>query len=444
MPRRLAFELLRGNALAPLREVDALARERGLDARDRGLARRLVATCLRRRGTLLAIVRAFARGRPKPDLAALLHIGLTQLLFLDRIPDHAAVSTTVDAATDALGLSKGRIVNGILRSVIRARREGASGDPCRDLVGTHWHLDVPLFRDPALHPLLWGEDALSMPAPILKAWSERHGRERAEELARIALDEPPLSVHVLAADVDAVVAELASLGQVPVGRDGSDLVFASDATEAVVASDAFTRGDLTIQGAAAARAARLVRAAPGMRVLDLCAAPGGKSIVLARAGAHVTAVDVDEQRLERVRENARRMHVEERIATLAADGAQLALGERGLPKEAFDAVLVDAPCSNSGVFAARPEARWRFGPTNQKSLVDLQERLFARAVHLVRHGGALVWSTCSIEPGENQVLVARVLREHQGFALAGEHLALPQRPGPPADGGYAARLERRG
>jgi 16S rRNA (cytosine967-C5)-methyltransferase len=446
MPRHLAFDLLRGTSPSPLRDLDAEARRRGLDARDRGLARRIVATCLRRRGNLLALVRTFARGKPKPDLAALLHIGLAQLLFLDRIPDHAAVSTTVEAASDALGLSKGRIVNGILRTVVRARRAGPSGDPRRDLVGTPWTLDVDVFRDPREHPFLWGEDALSMPAPILKAWSERFGRERAEELARAALDEPPLSVRILAQDeptVEAVASELAALEPAPLARRGRDLVFPAAATEAVVGSPAFARGDATIQGAAAARAADLVGAAAGQRVLDLCAAPGGKAVAMARAGATVAAVDVDAQRLERVRDNARRLRVEERVSVHVADGTDLGRTAPELVQGGFDAVLVDAPCSNSGVFAARPEARWRFGPTNQRSLVELQERLVREAARHVRTGGALVWSTCSIEPGENQALVARFLREHPNFEQVAEHLTLPERPGPPADGGYAARLERR-
>lgn len=442
MPRTLAYDLLRSGSPTPLRDLERLASLEGLDARDRGLARRIVATCLRRRGTLLALQRAFVRSRPKPELATLLQIGMAQLLFLDRVPDHAAVNTTVDAANTTLGLAKGRVVNGTLRSLVRARREGSCGDPHRDLVGTNWHFDVDVFRSRDTHPLLWAEDALSMPAAIMKGWVQRFGEEQAHELARVALDEPPLSVHVLDDDVDGVVARLVStLAEhelVPIARDGRDLVLPNEATEHVVASADFARGAATIQGATAARAAKLVGAAPGMRVLDLCAAPGGKACALARAGAEVTAVDVDALRLERVRETAQRLGVAERVHTLVSDGTA-SLGDGR-----FDAVLVDAPCSNTGVLAARPEARWRFGPAALASLETLQMRLATQGLERVEPGGHLVWSTCSVEPRENTAIAKTLVREHDGLELASEHLALPTRGGVPADGGYAARLLRRG
>ncbi|QDU82937.1 Ribosomal RNA small subunit methyltransferase B [Planctomycetes bacterium Pla163] len=441
MPRQLAYDLLRSTSPTPLRDLEREADRRGIEGRDRALARRIVATCLRRRGTLLALVQTFVRGKPKPELATLLHIGIAQLLFLDRVPDHAAVNTTVDAANDTLGLSKGRIVNGTLRNLIRARIEGTTDDPHRQIVGANWYFDVPVFRSQDLHPLLWAEDALSMPAPILKGWSERHGWERALELARFALDEPPLSVHVLADDVDGAVAALeAALVEhelAPLAREGRNLVLPTEATEHVVALDAFARGELTIQGAAATRAAELVGARPGERVLDLCAAPGGKTALLARAGAEVTAVDVDARRLARVEETAARLGVAERVRCVVSDGtAEL---EDGL----FDAVLVDAPCSNSGVFAARPEARWRFGPASRASLGELQQRLAREGAERVAPGGRLVWSTCSLEPGENTAIVNGLVRDRDDFELEEQHLSLPAGNEVPVDGGFAARLVRR-
>lgn len=442
MPRRLAYDLLRSGSPTPLRDLDRLAELEGLDARDRGLARRIVATCLRRRGTLLALQRTFVRGKPKPELATLLQIGMAQLLFLDRVPDHAAVSTTVDAANDTLGLSKGRVVNGTLRSLIRARGEGHRDDPHRDLVGTGWSFDVDVFRRRDEHPLLWFEDALSMPASIAKGWVQRFGEETAIELALQALDEPPLSVQVLAADADTATADLEALLHehelAPLARDGRALLLPTEATEHVVGCEAFARGDLTVQGATAARAAALVGAREGERVLDLCAAPGGKTGAIARAGAHVTAVDVDPLRLERVRDTARRLGVEDRVHAVVSDGTEQ------LEPGRFDAVLVDAPCSNTGVLAARPEARWRFGPANLASLGDVQARLVREGADRVAPGGRLVWSTCSVEPRENTALVKALLAERDGdFELVEEHLSLPRLGGLPADGGYAAVLARR-
>jgi len=447
MPRKLAYDLLRSGSPTPLRDLDRLAAVEGLDARDRGLARRLVATCLRRRGTLLALQRTFVRGKPKPELATLIQIGMAQLLFLDRVPDHAAVNTTVDAANDTLGLAKGRVVNGTLRSLIRARVEGHTGDRRRDLVGTNWSFAIDAFRCPEHHPLLWFEDALSMPAALAKGWVQRLGEDAAIELALQALDEPPLSVQVLADDEAAATRDLEALlaehDLAPLAREGRALLLPTDATEHVVASEAFARGDLTIQGATAARAAALVEAREGQRVLDLCAAPGGKTAAIARAGAEVTAIDVDPLRLERVRDTARRLGVLERVTTLVSDGTA-ALGDVGPGDGAFDAVLVDAPCSNTGVLAARPEARWRFGPANLASLGEVQARLIREGAARVAPGGRLVWSTCSVEPRENQAVVKALVAECDGaFELVEEHLALPRRDALPSDGGYAAALVRR-
>jgi 16S rRNA (cytosine967-C5)-methyltransferase len=148
----------------------------------------------------------------------------------------------------------------------------------------------------------------------------------------------------------------------------------------------------------------------------------------------VTATDVDPSKLELLRQTLERLGLSGAVEPLQSDGAA-ALGERR-----FDGVLIDAPCSNTGVLAGRPEARWRFGPQGQRELGQLQERLLEQGSSLVRPGGRLVWSTCSIEPGENQARVSAFLRAHPGWALEAVHEARPDFETGPVDGGYAARL----
>ncbi len=437
MTRVAAWSCLRAGSEMPLREVDRAARERELDSRDRALVRALVGTEVRRRGTLRAMVDRFARGKPNPDLAAHMRLGLAQLFFLDRIPDHAAVSTTVAAVGETLGLSKTRYANAVLRAAIRARREGKSGDPRRDLVGRDLHLDKPTFRDPAEHPSLWAEDALSIPAHLFKRWSKRYGAERARALSEWFLTEPPLCVRAVRVEREALFDELAAAGAEPErGAHPRTVICPAARTENVTASDAFRQGRATIQGATGLAAAELVAAEAGERVLDLCAAPGGKTAVLAETGAKVVAVDDDEERLERLRETLERLSLERDVEVCKSDGTA-ALAARD-----FDAVLVDAPCSNTGVLGARPAARWRFGPKNLAKLGALQERLLAEGAAKVRAGGRLVWSTCSLEPEENAQRVRRFLAENRGFELAEEREALPGVDGP-ADGGYAALLRKR-
>lgn len=441
MPRRLAWKILRAGSAAPLREVSRVARNAGLEARDRALLRRLVGVEVRRRGSLRALVSAFARGRPNRDLAAHLRLGFAQLLFMDRIPEHAAVSETVRAAVDTLGMSKGRYVNAVLREVLRQRREGHSGDPTRDLPGRAWHFARPVFRDPQEHPLLWAEDALSMPAALMKRWEKHHGRDAARDLATLFLDEPYLSVQVVRGERDALRAEFERAGLRPVlGGHRATLLFDTGSVEAVVESTPFREGAVTIQGQTALVGAELVEAGPGERVLDLCAAPGGKTLVLAGAGADVLALDSSRTRLGQLAPTLERLHPAGRVRCVVTD-AGAALGEA-----LFDAVLVDAPCTNTGVLGQRPGARWRFGPATLASLGALQERLLARAALHVRPGGRLVYSTCSIEPQENEQRVRAFLGANPGWELAREHTGMPAalEAGGPLDGGYAARLLREG
>jgi 16S rRNA (cytosine967-C5)-methyltransferase len=442
MTREAAWHVLRSGSPAPLRDVDGVCARRGLEPRDRGLVRAIVGLEIRRRGTLRAIVNAFTRKRPKPELVTHLHIGLVQLLFMDRVPDHAAVSETSDAVSRTVGQSKVPFVHGVLRNVIRARKEGKSGDPRRDLVRRDLHLDREVFRDPVKHPLLWAEDALSMPASLMKRWTRRYRTEPALRLAETFLEEPPLVLRAIG-DRAEVLAELVQDGVH--GRAGTHdavIVCPASTTAAVTASTPFREGRLTVQGQTALESALLIEPRPGERLLDLCAAPGGKTAVLAGAGAQVVAVDADPGRLELARGTCERLGVLERVELVESDGTA-ELGEA-----TYDGVLVDAPCSNTGVLGARPEARWRFGPRSLDSLQKLQARLLAQGAARVRPGGRLVWSTCSLEPEENGRRVAAFLADTPGWTLEEERTALPTHdPGGvagPWDGGYAARLRREG
>ena len=438
MPRETAWRVLRSGSPKPLNEVDRYAREAGLEPRDRALVRRIVGTEIRRRGTLRSIVRKYAKGKPKPDLVAHLHVGLVQLLFLDGVPPHAVLSETVRATADTLGLSKGRYVNAVLRTVQRSVRPETSGDPRRDLVQREVSFDEPVFKDPSEHPLLWFEDALSIPANLMKRWVERYGEERARELALTAMTEPRLSLCGTGVAREDLRAELAAAGiETQDGLHDDVLVTTPATSEGLFQSDAFREGRFTVQGETALRAAELVGAQAGEAVLDMCAAPGGKTAVLARTGAEVLAVDRSAGRLAGLRSNLERLRVPGRVHPAAMDAAA------GLdPKRSFDAVLLDAPCSNTGVLAARPGARWRFGPAAQRELTELQSRLLESAASRVRAGGRLVYSTCSLEPEENGRQVRAFLERHGDWRLEQEHEALPGVPGSsgPADGGYAARL----
>ncbi|MEZ6002887.1 MAG: transcription antitermination factor NusB [Planctomycetota bacterium] len=437
MSRETAFDILRSGSPTPMREVNRFAERDGLDDRDRGLVRAIVGTEVRRRATLRAIVKLFARGNPSPEIATLLRMGIAQLLFLDTVPDHAAISETVDIATRRISLPRGRYVNGVLRTVQRARERGHCGDAQRDIVHANWHFTSDVFRDPQEHPLLWAEDALSMPSNLLKRWQKRFGTDKAFELARTALREPDLSVVAFHADPSEWTALLPE-GEWRAGHHERAAILPGHHASALFASEAFQDGRLSIQGETALRAALAVQAQPGMRVLDLCAAPGGKTAWLAKAGATVVATDISAGRLETLHGTVSRLGVADRVETIVSDGTQGLSGDM----EMFDAALIDAPCSNTGVLASRPGARWRFGPQSQKDLCTLQARLLDEAAQWIKPGGHLVYSTCSIESDENEQQVRHFLESHPAWSLEHQesHLPAPQGSNGPIDGGYHARL----
>lgn len=356
----------RGRALE-----DALEQTPSFDAlegRDRAFARALVTAGLRRLGSVNAVLSRFLE-RPLPDDAhhgrALLHIGATQLLVLGT-PAHAAVGETVEAANalrEARGFAK--LMNAVLR---RVSRDGAE-----------------IFA--SLPP---GAD---LPPWLYTRWRAAYG-ESAPRIAQALLQEPALDVSVK--DDAAGWAERLFGTLTPTGS----VRLASPAP--IDTLPGFDEGAWWVQDAAAALPARLLGDVRGKRVLDLCAAPGGKTLQLAAAGAHVTAVDKSDARLKRLRENLARTKLSAEV--IGAD----ALAYR--PSEPFDAVLLDAPCTSTGTLRRHPDVAWLRRPTDVRSLAELQSKLVAAAATMLKPGAPLLYAVCSLEPEEGEGVVADALK----------------------------------
>lgn len=438
--RVLAWRILRARHATPIRLAQAVAKRAELGPRDRRLLVSLVALELRRRGTLNTLVRHFSRGRGDTSTGGHVALGLVQAFLLDRIPDHVVVAETVRAARITLGERHGRTVEIALEAALGSRMRGHSNDPRRDLPLRDVAFANAVFHDPKEHPLLWAEEALSMPVPIMKRWLKRYGEEVAFTLARGALEEPALSVRIVQGERAALLAELAasSVTAQPGAHERIVLVPRKHAAQ-FRRTPAFTEGRIALLGETALRAAELVDARPGERVLELGAAPGGRTALLAATGARVVARDVGLKRIARTKEPLARLRVTDHVELSLGRGAD------DLEPASFDAVLIGAPCSDTGVLGSRPAARWRFGTESQAELATLQTALLEDAARCVRSGGRLVYSTCSIEPEENERRVKTFLAAHTEFALEAEHAALPRTREAlgPMDGGYAARLRRR-
>ncbi len=356
--------LVRGR---PLDEALELA-PGALPARDRALAFRIAATVLRRLGTLRAMLgRLMERGLPKgsPRLEPILLAGAAQLVFMD-VPDHAAVGLSVDLArADRTTQGFAGLANAVLRRLAREK-----------------------------DALLAATDSFEADTPewLRKRWIAAYGPDTARAIAAAHLVEPPLDVTVKADP--AGWAEKLSGEVLPTGS-----VRILDAGP-VRELPGFGDGEWWVQDAAAALPARLLGDVAGQRVLDLCAAPGGKTAQLAAAGARVTAVDRSPHRLERLAANLARLRLSAEVVAADAEGFT------GGP---FDAVLLDAPCSATGTLRRHPDIALSKRPADIASLAEVQARLLAHAVDLVKPGGLLVYSTCSLEPEEGEEQVARLL-----------------------------------
>jgi 16S rRNA (cytosine967-C5)-methyltransferase len=424
--RRAALEVLRDVSRG--RPLDAALAEtlRALSDPDRRLAHELAAGVLRGRSGLdrrLAPLVPRGLAHVDPTVRDVLRLGAYQLTSLDRVPPHAAVGTSVELAREAGGSRAAGFVNAVLRRLGRD--------------------DSPRDEAPAHRRSL--AERYSHPAWLVRRWERRFGPESTERLLRWNNDRPRLVLQPARADLDRIVAELRKAGV-----EVEPAPYHAGVAVGVSRPDrlpGYGSGDFTVQDPAQAMVARYAAVPPGAIVYDACAAPGGKTIGLARAGARVLSADLHPTRLRRLRDNLSRAG-SGRETPLVADAGHP-------PVRPVDVVLLDAPCLGTGTFARHPDARWRATPAALSALAARQAELLDALASRVRAGGLLVYATCSLEPEENVEQVERFLRAHPEFEReppadfpppllteAGDLMTLPQRDS--MDGAFAARLRRRG
>lgn len=451
--RDTAVRALRDQAGNVSAHLDRLLGSGGMSAHDRALAAELTLGCVRRRATLQQVLTTFLaqpRKRIPGALNEILHVALYQILFLDRVPDYAVVDEAVKQAARFHHKRQAGLVNGVLRTVIKTISPAETGPPpvAADVIpiGPQRHRPAgrAVFPEPAVDPVGYLAAAGSLPEELARRWVRRLGFERAVEAATCGNARPPtiLRVNRLRSDVDALLAELSS-ADITARRHANGLSVVLDARGVRLGElAAFQQGLVQPQDPTATDVVLAAEPQPGMSVLDLCAAPGTKTTALAEwmdnRGA-VTAVDVSDEKLQKIDDNCRRLGIEI-VQPLLAEK----LGS--LPVESFDRVLVDAPCSNTGVLARRAEARWRFDPQALGRLVKDQQFLLAAGARFVKPGGRLVYSTCSIEDEECGDLAQRLTRNDPRMRLESEKLTLPGGADEPAhwhDGGYVAVFSAR-
>lgn len=363
--------VLAGDNFVPLTTADLA------DGRDRALANRLITTALRRQGQLNFIIHALLdKGMPGKSgtFEAVLRLSLAQLVFLPDLGAHSALFLAVEATKRD---PKARHLSGLMNAVLRNAQANSA--------------KFGMLSDDLLIPDTFGD-----------TWLEAYGEAAIDAFSTALLAGAPLDL-TLKTDDGALIDQL---GARPVI---ADTVRIDQRDRPVEALPGYAQGLWWVQDAASAIPARLLNARPGGRVLDLCAAPGGKTAQLVKAGYRVTALDSDAGRMERLRDNLARLDYA--ADTVVADAGNHA------PASLYDGVLLDAPCSATGTFRRHPEVIWHRSVGDVAGRVRLQRALLTNAFRCLDAGGMLVYCVCSLEPDEGERQVDWALETLPGLEL---------------------------
>jgi 16S rRNA (cytosine967-C5)-methyltransferase len=420
MKALLKLEAVPGSGLMPRTPgvpaddlLDRLFQEHTLDPRDRGLAWELVYGVLRHRGLLdwrLAQVSDRRLEVLPATVRAVLRLGAYQLLHLTRIPTSAAVNESVNLVKRVHSRG-GRDWSGYVNAVLRRLlREPAPALPSMDA-----------------DPILALSHRYSCPAWLTERWMARCGLSGAEQLCRQTLMIPPLTIraNTLKTSREQLTETLKAAGHRAEPTRISPTGLLMDRTGSLTALPAFEAGELYIEDEAAQLIPLLLDPHPGERVLDACAAPGGKATHIAalmQNQGEVIALDQSPRRLDMLAQNCRRLGVTIVTGLVADVRKDLGQVSAGRP---FDRILVDAPCSGLGVLRRHPEGKWHKRPEQLAQHHDTQLKILKVVAKRLRAGGVLVYSTCSTEPDENEGVVLEFSRSQPGFELDRAGLWLP-------------------
>ncbi len=371
----------------------------------------------RRHLYLQYFVKSLVKKMPALEVCTVLKMGLFQMFFMD-VPDHAAVSTSVELAKAAnLGEGSARLVNAVLHA---ARRSGPPTLPPQKVRRVSIENSVPEW--------------------LVRRWFDIYGVDRAETLAKSTLERPSEWLRVNLQKVSApVLAQKLGLTGASILYDRYIQVPEDVKLKPVLESQAFADGEFSLQNPAAYEVVKLLDLKPGLKVWDACAAPGGKSALMAEMEStlDILASDVSDFRVEKMRDLVDRLGlVNVRLECIDA------LSSQNLDS-VFDRILLDVPCSNMGVIARRPESKYRITPESVKDLSELQFKLLESASRVLKAGGILVYATCSPDPMETTQVVNRFVKEHSDFEKLGAPV-LPASVDSRFDGFFAQALRKKG
>ena len=408
--------------------LDHSVKDAALSHRDRALLTELTYGTLRWRGKIDARLNLYLRSSLEdtdPFIRNLLRVTFYQLLFLDKIPDYAAVDEAVELGKAHGGDKVAGFINAVLRNFLRKKDRIAEPQPSKDR-------QTALATDYA-HPR-W----------LVEKWLDYFEREETEALMRANNEPAPLVLRVnsLTSSREALLTLLTKSGISAVATRWSPAGIWVKSRSPVDQLPGFREGLFQVQGEASQLVSYLLSPEKGERILDACAAPGGKTTHIAELMSdtgELIALDKSEKGIERIRENVAR------LGLTSVRGAKSDVSHR-LPAEfrnPYDRILVDVPCSGLGTLRSHPEIKWHRNETDIKRLSHLQKNIINQVVHYLKPGGILVYSTCTLAQDENENLVEQFLEDHNEFVLDNAASYLPQEAGSLVQGSYYTALPHR-
>jgi len=366
-------------------------------------------------------VKSLTKKLPSLEARVILEMGLFQMFFMD-VPDYAAINDSVELAKSAnLGESTARLVNAVLRT---ARRQG----------------------EPALPPQRVRRVSVenSVPEWLVRRWFDVYGGDRAEALAKATLERPTEWIRVNLQKTSApVLAEKIGITGASILYDRFIEIPRDVGVKLLLALPEFVKGEFSFQNPSAFEVVKLLDLKPGLKVWDACAAPGGKTALMAEmdSSLEILASDSSASRLEKMQDLMNRLgltNIKTEVIDLAAEPQASATSPQHSSK--FDRILLDVPCSNMGVIARRPESVYRMTPESINEVAELQFKILENASAALAPGGRLVYATCSPDPTETTRVIARFVKAHPEFVKVGEPV-LPGLKDSRLDGFFAQALE---
>ncbi|MCJ7552967.1 MAG: 16S rRNA (cytosine(967)-C(5))-methyltransferase RsmB [Ignavibacteriaceae bacterium] len=389
------------------RLLDNEMRNSELVGPDKALLYEIVHGVVRWMGRLDWVLNGFYKGqfsKAIPNLKNGLRVALYQILFLDRVPDHASVNEAVEFVKKLQGQKPADLTNAILRNIIRSKNAIRYPDPVEDLIG-------------------YLAAYYSHPSWMVKRYVARFGREETEKLLQVNNEKPYLTlrINLLKTNIEDFRKLLDSVGlKYRNGKYFQEFVQLQNLTN-ITAWEYFGKGYFNIQDESTGLACHLLGVSENMSVLDLCSAPGGKTAyitVMIKDKGDVVAIDKFESRLKLVKQNLDRLGIKS-VKTIAMD----ALDYQG---NKFDRVLADVPCTGTGTLSKKPDIKWKKDIFDLRRMKELQYKLICKAAEMIKPGGAFVYSTCSIEPEENFEIVKKFLDNHPDYKLDKSDDKFPQ------------------